>query len=37
MLADILTGPVSEALTNKFLKEMNVVFKGGKHELAFEV
>ena len=37
MLADMLTKPVSEALANKFLKEMNFVFKEGKHELAPEV
>ena len=29
MLADLLTKPVSEALTNKVLKEMNFVFKEG--------
>ena len=37
MLADMLTKPVSEALTNKFLKEVQFVFKEGKHELALEV
>ena len=37
MLADMLTKPVSKALANKFLKEMNFVFKEGKHELALEV
>ena len=37
MLADMLAKPVSETLTNKFLKEMHFVFKEGKHELALEV
>ena len=37
MLADLLTKPVSEALTNKFLQGMNCVFREGKHELALEV
>ena len=37
MLADLLTKPVSEALTNKFLQGMNFVSREGKHELAPEV
>ena len=37
MLADMLAKPVSETLTNKFLKEINFVFKEGKHELALEM
>ena len=37
MLADMLTKPVSEALTNKLMKEIKFVFKEGKHELAPEV
>jgi hypothetical protein len=37
MLADMLTKPVTEVITNRFLKEMNFEFREGKHRLALEV